>query len=496
MAVWRTILLVLSAGCLAAAVVLTALFAASLPIRRQPKSAPVQEDPSVCDRLGTGASELTIRALHKSLDRGTAVYEDNVAADLGRLHVACRHFEADASGKTTGVWGSGDVKIRGVPGFDAIAADGFQLAELCGDLDLRGDVRLKSRSGILKYRRCTVTPKGEVTEAVSLLDDFAGAKELQAKLVVLEKIRHVYDDNELPGEPRMLLALELLRPHLSWHSAEGGSRKPLADWQQQRDRASDWRWSPAHEGEPWMREEAAATTLQVWRIKDRRHVDVARAKKLLQQPIDGNAEMEHRRQHWFFELQRNNTAITLDIAPVYHVKTPAEVVVDVRNADKLLVKLYRAVRTRDVLAVSQRLGEDFIYRDYGRQQPSPKDLGAQLRRIEGRLRQSSPAATRLVPELTPDDLVYHLNVAVADLKPLAADRTSAARTYFGDGTARNRPRFDKLYRPVRGEASCWHCDLLLEIPAKILREPGDYILAVEANGQTDYAPVVVITQSP
>ena len=99
-----------------------------------------------------------------------------------------------------------------------------------------------------------------------------------------------------------------------------------------------WREGEAHVGEPWMHDGEPGP--RFWRIDQRRHVDVARAVALLQGPAAG-ADDEHRRRHWLTEIERNNTVIVPVVSPVYPRGRPAEVVLDVRNADRLAVRLYR-----------------------------------------------------------------------------------------------------------------------------------------------------------
>ena len=49
----------------------------------------------------------------------------------------------------------------------------------------------------------------------------------------------------------------------------------------------------------------------------------------------------------------------------------------------------------------------------------------------------------------------------------------------------------KIYWPGWNQLSSWQCDRLLSIPKEALKKQGGYILEVEANGQTYYAPILV-----
>ena len=57
--------------------------------------------------------------------------------------------------------------------------------------------------------------------------------------------------------------------------------------------------------------------------------------------------------------------------------------------------------------------------------------------------------------------------------------------------ANSKDRLQKSYRPETPTISSWQCDRVLKVPGKFLQEPGAYVLAVEANGQTAYAPLLV-----
>src|SRR5206468_2522524 len=120
-----------------------------------------------------------------------------------------------------------------------------------------GRVELHRRDAVTKLRACTVTRSGEVRDARSLLDDFAQALDVGRKLELLPAITEVYADDELPDEVRYLLALSLLRPHLSWHAPflpprpDPERREPEKKVQQLSEAAAA-PWQEALGGESWM----------------------------------------------------------------------------------------------------------------------------------------------------------------------------------------------------------------------------------------------------
>ena len=216
--------------------------------------------------------------------------------------------------------------------------------------------------------------------------------------------------------------------------------------------------------------------------------------------------MAQRARHWLAEIARNNAVVTLDVpgAVCRRQEGPAGRRRPQRRPPANAALSRR--RPQDLLAVESRIGEDFIYRDYG------LDIGgrAELR----------PSVARHARRATP---LWPASVAGSRCRnsipktssnsgpptwPNCRRWTSTARTgtwrdddwddeddreaeFFGDRCEQFRERLQKSYRPGWDKASSWQCDRLLEIPAAALKEPGAYILVVEANGQTVYAPVLV-----
>ena len=357
-----------------------------------------------------------------------------------------------------------------------------------------------------------------------------------------------------PPEARYLQALTLLRPHLTWHAAypPAQPRNQLAVVEKLAQRieragydpkaAHGWLWDEAHRGEEWMYDdvpreklrqaredlkkhmEEARTRRQgkvlqqpakaqpaevgdfFWRLKDRQHADVQRAVKLLEGIHDGPTAAKAR--HWLAEIERNNTVLTMDVAGCYSAGKAAPVVIDVRNAERLTARLYRVRRPETLLHTAARIGEDFIYRDYGLQAGELDrarqlhDMRAQLQRDLGAYRR----AARRRPQLEPGDLLTQWDVDVAQLEVIDCDRQwqqwcedggddedeyDADEAYFGDSCEQFRPRLKKTYWPGWERLSSWQCDRVLEVPGDALKEAGAYVLVLEANGQTAYAPIVV-----
>ena len=502
-------------SCLASAVTLTVGFLATLlDIRPEPaakqRAAPSLRDSAtlaVCDR----DSAICVRCERMRVDGDRRIYDGHVEIQIDPLRFSCQHAERISRvgrakrAPPEDLLGSGGVAIRGVGGFeDGITADRFRLPADGSGLLLAGDVRLAGAAGSHKYRLCTVTPSGRITGAVSLLDDLARSKGIDRKLGLVDIIASVYSDAELPPEASYLLALKLLERNMTWHAAyepprgktKEASEPPPQDsfpWRvaiaEDLLRLDLWRWDEAHPGEAWMH--VGPQGSEFWRFRDRRHVDVSRAVKLLEKPVEDTGQAL-RRQRWLLEIDRNNTMLRMQVRRDYSPGPAAAVLIDVRSADELSLKLYRAAGPRVWPAVALPVAIDFIYCDRDPQRgfvgsfPLGLTLDAipadawwnagrrrGLRDLSGCWEPSYERRTLALPELLDaEDLVYQWRVAAADLEHVALSRPE--RPYVPG----SRP-------------SAWQCDRLLEIPAKILQKPGRFVLAVEANGQTAYAPLAV-----
>ncbi len=506
--------------------------------------------------------ELTVRAPTKKKVEAKAIYEGPVEVQLGRLGITSDRLvlTAGKGKKATTLQGTGNVRIQGIYGFlDGITADQFSLDTGAGNFKLSGDVQMKGAGETVKCTECVVNISGKIIRKKTLLDDFDEARDVKSKLAMLPKITKTYDDNELPPEAAYLLALKLLRSHLTWHAAYPPPTHPhqergqLAAIKKLRDERhpgiDEWRWSEAHAGEPWMLDQRQRRKLQkeweeaekqaqtkdgeaveigdidpprwFWRIRDcsvpcrpdcqsglpRSHPDVDRATKLLQRAAQG--ELSQKAHHWLAEIRRNNTVVTMDVVGAYVAERKGPVVVDARNTDRLTAKLYRVREPKDLVAVTQRIGEHFVYRDYGLQFGERLRLARELGGVQEALKEQMIGYGRdlyQLPDFQPEDLVRQWNIAVVDLKVLDLGRDEYDRwgewdewekdynsdaEFFDDRCKQYRERLDKSYWPGWLKPSSWRCDRLLEIPAEALTKSGAYILVVEANGQSAYAPIVV-----
>ena len=177
------------------------------------------------------------------------------------------------------------------------------------------------------------------------------------------------------------------------------------------------------------------------------------AVKLLGRPGRDAAENERRRQ-WLTEIQRNNTVLRMIVAPAYRPRKAAAVTVDVRNADRLTMRLYRVGNGAAWANVRQRQGRDFIY-------AGPAGRFA--------LGDAPPAGAKKLGELMENLIVEWL----APVGTLPQDEDLAPK------------------RQVPGWGSSWCGGRKLVIEAEVLAKPGYCVLAVEANGETAFAPIRV-----
>ena len=411
---------------------------------------------------------MTIRSQRQSAEKGMKFYDGDVQIDLPPLGLQCQHVERAAAGPGSPIRlaGYGGVVIRGVGGFPCLKADNFVFDSGDGGLlTLAGEVQVEGHDGTQKFRLCAIgldnfKTEARIVRAKSLLDDFAQSQTLARKLALLDDITAVYSDDELPPEATWLLAMKLLEPHLTWRreQTEGGRRKAeggkgnsgsSADPGVRVDPAV---WPEAHSGEAWMREGAEESAY--WRLSERRHVDVLRAVKLLEKPGADAADNE-RRQRWLLEIQRNNTLLRMVVERVYRPHAAATVTLDVRNAERLTLKLYRVGNGAAWAAVQKRQGRDFIYADATAPFAATTD--------------TTVAGPKRLAELM-EKLVTQWTVEAGKLPPNA-------------GWAAKHPA------PLRDTS--WHANRRLTIAAEALSKPGYYVLAVEANGDAAFAPIRV-----
>lgn len=489
------------------------------------------------------ASQVKIEAREKASRGNVTTYEGAVKVRVGNLHITCDRLSViqEAERTSTTLVGNGAVVVGGIiwslGGLENIAADRFTFSSDTGGFSFGGEVRVKKSDGVLKLRSCSATWGGELRDQRSLLDDFRDAPDVARRLALLPAITRVYTDEELPAEVRYLLALRLLRSHLSWHAPHREPKprgeEKLRDVQKEGDPGEDGgRWREALGGEDWMladvpkpvrdalperlkepRPEGRARPTSderaepfFWRIKDPAHADVARAQRLLDSVHQG--DLGSRARRWAAEVRRNNTVLTFDVVGGYAPGKDAALVMDVRNVDRVAFKVYRVRQPEELLWVAARIGDDFLYRDYGlRHGEGNSRLQERLQKATRAMRRErddvSAGADLKKPEFRPEDVVREWVARPAELKALSLWHSrwfdddwedwnpDADARYFDDACERFRERIAKRYHPQDQQLTSWHCDRLVEVPGAALREPGAYVLAAEANGQTAYAPLLV-----
>ena len=373
-------------------------------------------------------------------------------------------------------------------------------------------------------------------ERTTLLAAFHKANDAR-RLELLPRLTELLREEELPPEARYLIALRLLRPHLTWNAPHlvAPDNEKLRDALQEarRDGGERWRWSEALGAEAWMFADVPADLRELvrtimewkydaqrdspkpalpgefsWHLKDPQHPDIAQAVRLLS--VIHGGDLGRRAQRWIEEIGRNNTVLTLDVTGSYGAGKAVPVVLDVRNAERVSCKLYRVRKPEDLLWVTNRIGKDFVYHDYGLQlQGRPREeISKEWGRSRAERAMEDVQERRKAPDTRPEalskDPLWVTESTVADLK--RARRHSWERRdwydedreyhagdgdYFADVCELYRTRLGKRYRPQVGRWSSWQCDRIVEVPGKAVAEAGAYVLAVEAHGQTAYAPLIV-----
>jgi hypothetical protein len=484
-------------------------------------------------------AELNLRAaaVHDP-DGEVTTYRRNVQATLGHIELHCDRLVFIKPGILSA---TGKVTLRGLAGFAGpIQADRCTFDADTDRFTLGGDVRLPRWDQTLKVRSCSLKRNGTVGDVRTLLEDFREG-ELPERLELLPGIAKVYRDTELPDEVRYLLALHTLRPHLSWHApylAPRPSDRVKVAMEKMIARegkgSESWRWEGALGGETWMladipeavreglkklltqrQEEAKKAGIKFeqsmpelsayfWRIDNPKHADIARAMQLLE-GIHKD-ELGHKAQRWLEELRRNNTVLTGDVTGAYTAGKDAPVVLDVRNADRLSFQLHRVTKPDELLWVLDRIGTDFVFHDHGLQYPEVlgklgegKEGKAQDRAKSSDDREGIPT----MPDVFRREPLRKWQSSVSDLKRLRERFSRYYRDhdeeyghgedgeYFDDACRHFRARLDRRYWPEQGELSSWQCGVIAEVPGSVVKEPGAYVLRVEANGQSCYLPILV-----
>jgi len=156
-----------------------------------------------------------------------------------------------------------------------------------------------------------------------------------------------------------------------------------------------------------------------------------------------------------------------------------------------------------LLRVTDRIGTDFIYRDYGLSYHGGREYAKHAMEALRDMRSRSEQFPIRTPELAPADLVREWTVRVGELRGVPGHLSM--RSYDSDGwddeddesqrfddvCSHLRQRLDKTYRTDTDRPSSWRCDRVIDIPADALRSPGAYVLSAQANGQRVFAPIVV-----
>jgi lipopolysaccharide export system protein LptA len=499
------------------------------------------EHPPQLEKLSpNGKVDLVIEASHREASGAEMRYRGDVHVVCGNLRINAENaiLFAQRNDETISLIASGSVKISGIPGTSA-AIEAERMTYHCstGLINLDGNVRLPRPDGNLKLRACCLNCLGELREARSLLDDFEKAANIKDRLALLPRIARTYTDAELPSEVRFLLALSLVRPHLTWHApylapVPDEKIQHALEKQVQSIQEGDSPWQEAFVGEDWLREDITDAVLEefrktrdssgvrdqvaakkdkkllsemtraqfFWRLDDANHDDVKRASELLRGIREGSRHSSARR--WLHELQRNNTVLTVDVTGAYARQKDAPVVLDVRNVEEVTFAVYRVKDPSDLLWVTDRIGEDFVYHDHGLQYERLREILRLEDRIAKQLdeiRRSRSGDVQKSPAFLRSEAVEQWTANVRDLKPIDPYRSeqrwhreeNAEEEYFDDACSRFRQRIEKSYRPREAQLSSWQCDRRVNIPGRLLQDSGAYILCARANGQSIYAPILV-----
>lgn len=377
--------------------------------------------------------------------------------------------------------------------------------------------------------RETEDTRRDLERGRELMERFASESNFQGKLALLPEMAQYCSDEQLSPEARYLVALHLLRPHLTWHELYRTVSSYVLEMNAEDvlQHPHNERWTEAHGGDAWMISESERQTARdeaqrrsekqgllqeaqkappnlFWRLRDPKHAEVARAVALLGGVQTG--EWAAKARQWALDLARNNTVITFDVSANYRPGEPAPVVVDTRCAETLSLKLYR-VRKPDVLvSVCGRIGNDFLFRDYGlsdgrRTMDMVQKLACLQDAKMDRARLEERRGGQPMPPLDARDLVQSWKAQVSELDVLETyrrgywededeDEEDEEARYFGDGCEAYRDRLDKSYDKSASRSS-WRYNRILNVPAKALAQDGAYILVAEANGQMACAPILV-----
>jgi len=315
-------------------------------------------------------------------------------------------------------------------------------------------------------------------------------------------------------DPNLEQALRLLRPHLTYQApaappvVEG--LRAVQDRERRGDDDTPWQEAlgapRAYEGDvPKALVEAVARQAKdhpsrpetpplsayPWLLKDPGHADVKKAVELLR-ASDGDAA-----RRWLAEIRRNNTVLTLDVAGAFAAGKTARVVLDARSTDRVTLRLYRLTTAEDVLRVHDRIGTDFLYRAYAFERAIERRKHLERDLFKLAKEESSPPP---LPEALQGKPLATWNLALDRLKRIDPDELRHRDDLdlfdsddggYDDTCFRHRHRVDRSYLPAENAFSSWRAGLIVEVPGEHLKQPGAYLLRVEANGQFALAPILV-----
>ena len=513
----------------------------------QNELAAVAAPPKLSPQAGTAPDgpELTVQATSKNTDSQGIRYEGRVRVTWGEFRLTCDKLTVTGQDAAKfGFSASGNVEAEGLFGRVTVQQAQFDAARR--KFRFTGRVRLQPRgkNDAQMAELLEIGPAGAVVRQNNLLDEFHRVQTHDERMALLPRITAAYADNELPDDVRYLLALSLLKPHLSWHVGQYDIPEPGALREAQKKElialydaeglTDAWCWEEAHAGEEWMRadqkQRLAAEWLQqqqainakdkqpgrnvrksetppvFWRLKEPAAPEITRAKALLVSIKEPNYAAKAR--HWIAELKRNNTMLTFDILGGYARGKNGPVVLDCRGAEAVTMKVYRVRDPKQLLAATKRIGRDYMYRDYGLQAEEKVQHAADFAQLDvfhsARVLQRKRAEK--VPVLNEADLVTTWQVRPAELPRVPNHRGRwNGRDHWDDDYADDgdderfddrcewfRDRIEKAYRRDAAFApTTWRSDRVVRVPAEALKEQGAYILVGEANGQRAYAPLLV-----
>ena len=294
-------------------------------------------------------------------------------------------------------------------------------------------------------------------------------------------------------------ALALLEPHLLWHDTW-----PTRDKDQHLERRietirfADNRWGEAHDG---------GREKKFWTLTAPQHPNVLEAIKMLHRVETKEA------RDWINDLRRNNTVLTLDIDGGFVREHDAHVLIDARAVDEARFTVYRVREPKDLVWICQRIGRDFVFRDFGLNLGLAEALVQQMAEV---LQQSEEVAwieDRQSPKLD-------FEPEFSKIEPLAEWTESLTNLpihdrqanwhhhhhdyydswwsqepdadYFDDECRFHSRRLDYGYHPGIGQRhTSWDIGRIVTVPGEALKEAGAYVLVAEANGQKAYAPLIV-----